>query len=187
MSPLVSYWNERVLMGASRMQSAIKALRAHRANLEGHVADLSSIMSELSVRPIHSAHIHLTHVRPQKTYNPNNQDMAVLGASRAFTDWQLSNGIATTGEVHETDSSAAPADPVEVDDGEEKVKEYSDRELQALEDEDALSLIDSINSRVGSPAGSITSSTSLALAPCPDTDIGRSLQYRAVPSGRLET
>lgn len=31
------------------MQSAIKTLRLHRANLEGHVSDLSSILSELSV------------------------------------------------------------------------------------------------------------------------------------------
>lgn len=32
------------------MQSAIKSLRAHRANLEGHVHDLSGILSDLSVR-----------------------------------------------------------------------------------------------------------------------------------------
>lgn len=33
------------------MQDAIKALRTHRANLEGHIADLSEIMTGLAVRP----------------------------------------------------------------------------------------------------------------------------------------
>jgi hypothetical protein len=34
----------------TEMQSAIKALRQHRANLEGHINDLSGILSDLSVR-----------------------------------------------------------------------------------------------------------------------------------------
>jgi hypothetical protein len=92
----------------------------------------------------------------KKTYNPNNQDMAVLGASRAFTEWQVSNGVAVSGEAPEDDDAA----PVEAAEEVEKPKDYSDRELQALEDEDPLSLIDSLNTRVGTPAGSIISSAS---------------------------
>ncbi|KAL8278215.1 hypothetical protein RQP46_009388 [Phenoliferia psychrophenolica] len=122
------------------MQSAIKALRAHRANLEAHVSDLSSILSELS-----------------RDFNPNYQDMAVLGASRAFKDWQTANGVAEA-DVEEGEGDGivqdAPPPPVETS-GEADAKDYTDRELQALEDEDPLALIDSLSSRVApaTPAG----------------------------------
>lgn len=36
------------------MQSAIKALRTHRTNLEAHVNDLSSILGDLSVSALSS-------------------------------------------------------------------------------------------------------------------------------------
>lgn len=36
----------------TEMQTAIKALRTHRSNLEAHVSDLSGILGDLSVRPL---------------------------------------------------------------------------------------------------------------------------------------
>ncbi|KAK4704738.1 hypothetical protein P7C70_g1477, partial [Phenoliferia sp. Uapishka_3] len=118
------------------MQSAIKALRLQRSSLEGHVSELSGILSDLS-----------------RDFNPNYQDMAVLGASRAFKEWQTLNG--ESGEAVESDEAAAspPASaPAQAEDAD---KDLTDSELQQLEDEDPLSLIDSLASRVGPvvPAG----------------------------------
>ncbi|GAA5893633.1 uncharacterized protein JCM6883_003587 [Sporobolomyces salmoneus] len=110
----------------TEMQDAIKALREHRANLESHINDLSGILSDLS-----------------RDFNPNYQDMAVLGASRAFKEWQTSNGIddAVTNEV-------PTADKIKLD---ETLENLSEEDLKALEEEDPLSLIDSLNTRVGTP------------------------------------
>ena len=93
----------------------------------------------------------------QRDFNPNYQDMAVLGAARAYKDWQTANGMADAsaddGEGGDSDGAAVPA-PAQPD-GDGEPKDYTDRELQALEDEDPLSLIDSLASRVGpaTPAG----------------------------------
>ncbi|GAA5828886.1 hypothetical protein JCM11251_005908 [Rhodosporidiobolus azoricus] len=119
------------------MQSAIKALRAHRQNLEGHISDLSGIMADMS-----------------RTYNDNNQDMAVLGAVRAYKEWRSDNGLGGIDAVHE-DGSAA--DDFQSSDGvpnEEIAQNFSDDDLRKLEEEDPLSLIDSLSSRVGSPIAS---------------------------------
>ncbi|GAA5833625.1 hypothetical protein JCM9279_001580 [Rhodotorula babjevae] len=122
------------------MQEAIKALRTHRANLEGHIADLSEIMTGLA-----------------RDFNPNNQDMAVLGATRAYADWRKANGLEVDFEVYGVQAQsdvneeleASPiVKPVEV---EGSVREFSDDELKQLESEDPLSLIDSVNLRVGQP------------------------------------
>ncbi|GAA5874605.1 hypothetical protein JCM16303_002920 [Sporobolomyces ruberrimus] len=112
----------------TEMQSAIKALRQHRANLEGHVNDLSGILADLS-----------------RDFNPNYQDMAVLGASRAFKDWQVANGIAESTDGEEPKGAAAN---MKLD---ETLEDISEEELKALEEEDPLSLIDSLNTRVGTP------------------------------------
>ncbi|KAK4054515.1 glucosidase II [Microbotryomycetes sp. JL201] len=123
------------------MQSAIKALRTHRTNLEGHVSDLSSILSDLS-----------------RDFNPNYQDMAVLGATRAFKQWQVANGLAdpddqtasieeSTGD--ESSPKSVPKDAAKSD--QDDVRDFSDADLEAMEREDPLSLIDSLNTRVGKP------------------------------------
>ncbi|BGP48447.1 glucosidase II [Rhodotorula kratochvilovae] len=121
------------------MQTAIKSLRAHRENLEGHINDLTEIMTGLA-----------------RDYNPNNQDMAVLGATRAYRDWRVANGMEVDFEVYgvpgqvEGDAADSPllAKPAAV---EEDVRDFTDDELKKLEDEDPLSLIDSVNLRVGQP------------------------------------
>ncbi|GAA5935275.1 hypothetical protein JCM10213_003991 [Rhodosporidiobolus nylandii] len=112
------------------MQTAIKALRLHRANLEGHIGDLSGILADLSV-----------------------QDMAVLGATRAYKDWRVVNGLT---EIAEVDKDGETHDiPVQQDVPEGHVADdYSDDDLKALEQEDPLSLIDSLSSRIGSPIAS---------------------------------
>lgn len=93
--------------------------------------------------------------------------MAVLGASRAFKDWQKDNGI-----DDEVAGGDAPAIPPPISEGGEEVKDFSDRELQLLEDEDPLSLIDSLSSRVGSPAPTGTAArTSCPLSFRPLADI----------------
>jgi hypothetical protein len=72
--------------------------------------------------------------------------MAVLGASRAFDDWKVAQGIA---------DENAPKVEGEVDDVEAKVQavqkesEYSDNQLRNMESTDALELIDSLSTRVG--------------------------------------
>lgn len=74
--------------------------------------------------------------------------MAVLGASRAFKDWQVGNGVAP--ESSENGEEAAVETPPAKNAGEEVVQDFSDSELQTLENQDPLSLIDSISTRVGS-------------------------------------
>lgn len=86
--------------------------------------------------------------------------MAVLGASRAYKDWQVANNLLSGDESSEDDSESAPtpsAVPIAED-----VKDYSDRELKAMEEEDPLSLIDSLNSRVGTPVLSTVTSRELS-------------------------
>ncbi|CEQ39441.1 SPOSA6832_00983 [Sporobolomyces salmonicolor] len=127
--------NSQLYQRIVEMQAAIKALRMHRANLEGHVNDLSGILSDLS-----------------RDFNPNYQDMAVLGASRAYKEWQEANGMTTapSGDdvkeaIEETTSAAEKRDAGGL------VDDYTDEELKQLEEEDPLSLIDSLSTRVGSP------------------------------------
>ncbi|GJN90711.1 hypothetical protein Rhopal_003725-T1 [Rhodotorula paludigena] len=136
--------NSQLYERTVEMQKAIKALRLHRHNLEGHIDDLSGIMTDLA-----------------RTFNPNHQDMAVLGAVRAHRDWQKANGIAIDDTVNfgdvdlsdEAEESSTPLSKPSTED-EEDVVDYADDELKKLEDEDPLSLIDSINLRVGSPVTS---------------------------------
>ncbi|GAA5875927.1 hypothetical protein JCM8547_008350 [Rhodosporidiobolus lusitaniae] len=115
------------------MQAAIKALRLHRANLEGHIADLSGILGDLS-----------------RDFNPNYQDMAVLGATRAYKDWRTSNGLSEENAADENGETVDVPAQQNLPDG-EVADDYSDDDLQALEEEDPLSLIDSLSTRVGSP------------------------------------
>lgn len=75
--------------------------------------------------------------------------MAVLGASRAFKEWQVGNGVAVESSENGEEAAAAEAPPAK-NAGEEVVQDFSDSELQALENQDPLSLIDSISTRVGS-------------------------------------
>lgn len=93
--------------------------------------------------------------------------MAVLGASRAFKDWQTANGLvdpepAEGEEAREKeyiDPAEIPVSNLASADG----KDISDAELQALEDEDPLSMIDSLSTRVGPKAATTISSTSFSL------------------------
>ncbi|GAA5975399.1 hypothetical protein JCM11641_004253 [Rhodosporidiobolus odoratus] len=118
------------------MQTAIKTLRAHRANLEGHIGDLSGILADLST-----------------TYNPNHQDMAVLGAARAYKEWRESNGLSDVEDVGKDGERQDVPDHYEVQER-EVAADYSDNDLKALEEEDPLTLIDSLSSRIGSPIAS---------------------------------
>ncbi|KAM0750382.1 hypothetical protein T439DRAFT_326351 [Meredithblackwellia eburnea MCA 4105] len=131
--------NSQLYAQLAEMQAAIRALRLQRQNLEGHVNDLSGILGDLS-----------------RDFNPNYQDMAVLGASRAFKDWKTANGFADAedegSEASQDDGSQAT---FTAKDGEENVKDYTDGELKTMEEHDPLTLIDSLASRVGpvTPAG----------------------------------
>lgn len=98
----------------------------------------------------------LTLAVSQRDFNPNYQDMAVLGASRAYKDWQVANGLAEEAEDAEK-APTEPAVPVSSD-----IKDYSDSELKVMEEEDPLSLIDSLNSRVGTPVLSTVTSSAFA-------------------------
>ena len=83
--------------------------------------------------------------------------MAVLGATRAFKDWQVANGLAepddrgadegageesTGSSTRGSGQSSTPTDDA---------RDFSDEELQTMEKEDPLALIDSLNMRVGKP------------------------------------
>lgn len=105
-------------------QKAIESLRKHRAYLQQQIGDLTGLMVEL-----------------KKTFNPNYQDMAVLGAVRAFDDWRRANGY----EINEPDpvnpggekaAEAAPVEAVEVD-----FDDLGEDYLKGLEEEDILSLL----------------------------------------------
>lgn len=110
------------------MQDAIKALRIQRQNLEGQVSDLGDILTDLS-----------------RDFNPNYQDMAVLGATRAYRDWRESHGLPAEASGDENEQRVPASTAVE---GGEAVVDHLDEELKKLEEEDPLSLIDSINLRV---------------------------------------
>ncbi|GAA5925833.1 uncharacterized protein JCM15063_005135 [Sporobolomyces koalae] len=118
--------NSVLYLKLNEMQAAIKGLRQQRANLEGHVNDLSGILRDLS-----------------RDFNPNYQDMAVLGASRAFKDWQTANGV--------SESDASDSEQESNVKFEQNVGDLTEDELKALEEDDPLSLIDSLNTRVGTP------------------------------------
>lgn len=105
-------------------QKAIEDLRKHRAFLQQQIGDLSGLLIEL-----------------KKTFNPNYQDMAVLGAVRAFDDWRRANGY----EINEPDpvnpggettAEKATVEAVEVD-----FDDLSEDYLKGLEGEDVLSLL----------------------------------------------
>ncbi|BGP24904.1 alpha 1,3-glucosidase, glycoside hydrolase family 31 protein [Rhodotorula toruloides] len=132
--------NSQLYQRIVEMQTVIKALRLHRQNLEGHISDLSGILSDLS-----------------RDFNPNFQDMAVLGATRAFRDWKVANGMAVEdGEGSESGQQGETAAPPAEKPTEEELvaDDYTDEELKKLEEEDPLSLIDSVNLRVGAPVTS---------------------------------
>ncbi|GAA5895979.1 hypothetical protein JCM6882_005578 [Rhodosporidiobolus microsporus] len=119
------------------MQSAIKALRAHRTNLEGHISDLSGILADVS-----------------RDANPNNQDMAVLGAKRLYEQWRTDNGLGSLEAVNNDGSTSDDYPSHEGIHDEDLAQDFSDEDLKALEEEDPLTLIDSLSSRVGSPIAS---------------------------------
>jgi hypothetical protein len=72
------------------------------------------------------------------------------------------------------------------------IKDYSDKDLQAMESEDPLSLIDSLSTRVGTPVTSGVSTSVFRIAHVirsfASTYItSNSLQHRRVRPGRLAT
>lgn len=111
------------------MQEAIKALRVQRHNLEGQVSELGDILSDLS-----------------RDFNPNYQDMAVLGATRAYKEWRTSHGLPDDSEDRVPMSTSV--------EGSEAVVDNSDEDLKKLEEEDPLSLINSIHLRVAPSSSS---------------------------------
>ncbi|GAA6001422.1 hypothetical protein JCM10207_006659 [Rhodosporidiobolus poonsookiae] len=127
--------DSRLYQQILEMQTAIKALRLHRTNLEGHIADLSGIMTDLS-----------------RSFNPNFQDMAVLGATRAYRDWRVANGLDELSENGEEGEGQEV--PIQQQGEGEVVDDYADEDLKKLEEDDPLALIDSLSGRIGSPIAS---------------------------------
>ncbi|KAH8922813.1 glycoside hydrolase family 31 protein [Atractiella rhizophila] len=101
-------------------QTAIATLRQQKADLETDLAELSSILNDLS-----------------RDFNPNYQDMAVLGATRAFTEWKESRAAQSGEEGIEIEGD-------EDEDSNDATK-FSDDDLDAIEKEDLLELIDSLS------------------------------------------
>lgn len=116
-------------------QSTVTSLRKHREYLHEQVSSLQTLLEDL-----------------KKSFNPNYQDMAVLGAVRAFDDWRRKNGYAVTEDLPaETegseDSRPKPVDevvPVEVD-----FDDLSDEHVQAFESEDILGLMAELDAGPG--------------------------------------
>jgi alpha 1,3-glucosidase len=112
-------------------QAAIRTLRRQRTNLESHVADLTSMMSDL-----------------KGGYNPNNQDMAVKHAVLGFEEWQREHvqleaiEAAPAGDTESSSSTATDTSSADDD--------VSDEALDAMESEDPLTLMERLtDDRVG--------------------------------------
>ena len=109
-------------------QTSVQSLRKHRAYLQDQVGDLITLLSDL-----------------KKSFNPNYQDMAVLGSVRAFDEWRRKTGYdITDGPAVGTDEgkgSGSEQDgntitPIEVD-----FDDLPDEKLISLEEEDVISLM----------------------------------------------
>jgi alpha 1,3-glucosidase len=123
----------RVYQRIGEHQTAIQSLRKHRAYLQNQIGELSALLSDL-----------------KKSFNPNYQDMAVLGSVRAFDEWRRKNGYEITdGPAVGTDAGSAASEldedlavakqevqPVEVD-----FDDLSDEHLTNFEQEDIIALL----------------------------------------------
>lgn len=117
-------------------QEVISNLRKHREFLQTQVTDLHNLLSDL-----------------KKSFNPNYQDMAVLGAVRAFDDWRRKNGYPIDEDLPadlpdsegvDASSQQGPKEeavPVEVD-----FDNHTDEELAQLENEDIIGLLSELDS-----------------------------------------
>lgn len=128
----------RLYQRLTEHQKTIESLRKHRAYLQQQIGDLTNLMVEL-----------------KKTFNPNYQDMAVLGAVRAFDDWRRTNGY----EINEPDPvnpggekapETATVEAVEVD-----FDDLAEDYLKGLEEEDALSLLAEMDASTGQDAANM--------------------------------
>lgn len=159
----------------TEMQSAIKALRVQRQNLEGQVGELGGILTDLS-----------------RDFNPNYQDMAVLGATRAYRDWRQTHGLSAEATGEEGEERVPVSTAV---DGGEPVPDRTDEELKRLEDEDPLSLIDSINLRVAPSTSSGVAGRKFLTFPAVDCERALtglrgtrcSAPDRRLPAGKVAT
>lgn len=92
--------------------------------------------------------------------------MAVLGATRAYKDWRVANGLSEEQEVDKDGQTDDLPTFQNLPDG-ELADDYADDDLKALEDEDPLTLIDSLSTRVGSPLTSGVASSAFPSLPLP--------------------
>lgn len=113
-------------------REALTSLRKQRTHLQSQIGDLQTLLSDLKT-----------------SFNPNYQDMAVLGAVRAFDDWRKKHAYEIT---EESPVGRGEADSAEGDTAVEEVQpatldfdEISDEILLAMEGEDSLNLISELD------------------------------------------
>jgi alpha 1,3-glucosidase len=127
--------NSKLFKRMEEYQSTVTSLRKHREYLHDQVSSLQNLLEDL-----------------KKSFNPNYQDMAVLGAVRAFDDWRRKNGYAVTEDMPEEsegaeDSQPKPKEdvvPVEVD-----FDDLSEDQLKSFESEDILGLMAELDAGPG--------------------------------------
>ena len=121
-------------------KQSIVNLRKHRSHLQEQLDELQTLMSDLKT-----------------SFNPNYQDMAVLGAVRAFDDWRRKFGhpiLEDSPVAREEDADAAPAESIAAAQ-QPDFQDISDDTLRTLEEEDSLSLISGLDAP--GPAGEAAS------------------------------
>ena len=127
--------NSKLFKRMEEYQSTVTSLRKHREYLHEQVSSLQNLLEDL-----------------KKSFNPNYQDMAVLGAVRAFDDWRRKNGYAVSEDLPEQtegleDSQTQPKEevvPVEVD-----FDDLTDEQIKAFEGEDILGLMAELDAGPG--------------------------------------
>lgn len=122
-------------------QSTVTSLRKHREYLHEQVSSLQTLLEDL-----------------KKSFNPNYQDMAVLGAVRAFDDWRRKNGYAVPEDTPAAPEGSAAGQsepkeevvPVEVD-----FDDLSDDHIRGFESEDILGLMAELDAGPGQEAANL--------------------------------
>jgi hypothetical protein len=88
----------------------------------------------------------------------------VLGATRAYKDWRVANGLSEEQEIDKDGQTDDVPTQQNLPEG-ELADDYADEDLKTLEEEDPLTLIDSLSTRVGTPLTSGVASSALCSLP----------------------